>query len=108
MKEFFDTSVLVSAFWRSHAQHEASLRLFANAKPSKSACAVHTLAELYATMTALPVKDPIHPDQAYLLVEQVRERCTVVTLTAAEYCAAIEEAASRGFTGGRIYDALLL
>jgi hypothetical protein len=25
------------------------------------------------SMTALPIKDPIHPDQAYLLVKQVRE-----------------------------------
>jgi len=27
MKEFFDTSVLVGAFWRGHPNHEASLRL---------------------------------------------------------------------------------
>ena len=59
MKQFFDTSVLIAAFWGSHAQHESSLKLFAAAHKKKSACSLHTLAEVYATMTALPVKQLI-------------------------------------------------
>jgi hypothetical protein len=35
---------------------------------------MHTLAEVYATMTALPVKDVIPPDQALLFVQEVRDR----------------------------------
>jgi predicted nucleic acid-binding protein len=35
MKEFFDTSVLVGAFWRGHPQHEASLKLVSAAKNLK-------------------------------------------------------------------------
>ena len=101
MREFFDTSVLVASFWAGHRDHHASLKLVASANKKRSACAVHTLAEVYATMTALPVKDVISPDQALLFVQEVRERFTVVTRT-------IELAAERGFAGGRIYDALLL
>jgi predicted nucleic acid-binding protein len=108
MKEFFDTSVLIGAFWRGHPHHDASLRLLSAANKRKSACAMHTLAEVYATMTALPVKDVIPPDQALLFVQEVRDRLTIVTLTEEEYYTTIKQAAALYFTSGRIYDALLL
>ena len=108
MKEFFDTSVLVASFWRSHREHEASLKRVAAANKKKSSCALHTLAEVYATMTALPVKDVIPPDQALLFVGEVRDRFTVVALDEDEYYETIRQAAERGFASGRIYDALLL
>jgi predicted nucleic acid-binding protein len=108
MKEFFDTSVLIAAFWRGHTDHEASLRVLAAANKKKSACALHTLAEVYAGMTALPVKHIIPPDQALLFVQEVRDRCTVVTLAEDEYYDTIAQAAERGFSSGRIYDALIL
>jgi predicted nucleic acid-binding protein len=108
MKEFFDTSVLIGAFWRGHPHHDASLKLVSAANRKNSACAAHTLAEVYATMTALPVKDVIPPDQALLFVQEARDRCTIVTLTEDDYSETIERAAARGLTSGRIYDALLL
>jgi predicted nucleic acid-binding protein len=108
MKEFFDTSVLIAAFWRGHPDHEASLRLVAAANKKKSACALHTLAEVYAGMTALPVKQLIPPDQALLFVQEVRDRCTIVTLDEDEYYGTIAQAADRGFSSGRVYDALIL
>jgi predicted nucleic acid-binding protein len=108
MKEFFDTSVLVAAFWRGHRDHEDSLKLVATANKKKSSCALHTMAELYASMTALPVKDVIPPDQALLFVQEARDRLTVVTLNEDEYYETIQQAAERGFASGRIYDALLL
>ena len=59
-------------------------------------------------MTALPVKPMIPPEQALLFVEEVRNRLTLVSLNTEEYFAAIQNTASRGFIGGRIYDSLLL
>ena len=59
-------------------------------------------------MTALPVKEAIPPAQALVFVKEVRERCTVVTLTDKEYYDCIEKAAFAGFKSGRVYDALLL
>jgi predicted nucleic acid-binding protein len=108
MKEFFDTSVLIGAFWRGHPQHEPSLKLLSAANKRKSACAMHTMAEVYATMTALPVKDVIPTDQALLFVQEVRDRLTIVTLTEEEYYTTIKQAAALQLTSGRIYDALLL
>ena len=49
MKEFFDTSVLVASFWSGHRDHEASIKRVAAANKKKSSCALHTLAEVYAT-----------------------------------------------------------
>jgi predicted nucleic acid-binding protein len=108
MKEFFDTSVLIAAFWRGHPQHEASLKLVSAANKRKSACAAHMLAEVYATMTALPVKDVIPPEQVLLFVQEARDRLTIVTLSESEYYDTIENAAERGLVSGRVYDALLL
>lgn len=108
MKEFVDTSVLVAAFWRGHPDHEVSLKLVSAATPRKSSCSLHTLAEVYATMTALPVRNIIPTDQALLFVQEVRDRFTVVTLEQDEYYATIQRAAEDGLTSGRIYDALLL
>jgi predicted nucleic acid-binding protein len=108
MKEFFDTSVLIAAFWRGHPDHAASLKRVSAASPKRSFCSLHTLAEVYATMTTLPVREAIPPDQALLFVQEVRDRCTIVNLDEDEYYGAITQAAGRGFTSGRIYDALLL
>lgn len=108
MKEFFDTSVLVGAFWKGHPDHLRSLRAVSTAHKNKSACAAHTLAEVYSTMTKLPVKDIIPPEQALLFVHEVRDRCSIVTLAGYEYLDEIERSSNQGLTGGRIYDALLL
>jgi len=108
MKEFFDTSVLIAGFWRGHPHHEASLKVVSAANKKKSACAAHTLAEVYATMTILPVKDVIPPEQVLLFVQEVRNRFAIVTLSEGDYLGTIERAAARGLTSGRIYDALLL
>ncbi len=108
MKEFFDTSVWVAAFWRGHPNHDASLKVVSAAQPRRSASGLHTLAEIYATMTALPVKDVIPPDQVLLFIQEVRDRCTIITLTDIEYFGTLQHAAERGLASGRIYDALLL
>jgi len=108
MREFFDTSVLVAAFWGGHPNHEASVRRLGAANRKHSACALHTVAEVYAVMTALPVKPPLPPEQVLLFVQEIRERLVLVTLQEAEYFATLESTAGREFTSGRVYDALLL
>ncbi len=108
MKQFFDTSVLVAAYWRGHPNHDASVKLVGQANKGTSSCAAHTLAEVYATMTALPLKEVIPPAQALLFVQQTREHLTAVTLTDDEYFSTIEDVAGKGLSSGRVYDALSL
>ncbi len=108
MMEFFDTSVLVAAFWGGHVHHASSILVLASATKRRSACGIHSLAEVYATMTALPVKPMIPPEQAALFIEEIQRRVTLIALDEEEYTETIHKAAEHGFTSGRIYDALLL
>ena len=108
MKAFFDSSVLVAAFYQAHVHHEASLAAIATASKKTAFCAAHTLAEVYSVMTRLPVRPRISPDQGLLFVESIRERFSVVALAEKEYFEVIAAAAERGIGGGKIYDALIL
>lgn len=108
MTEFFDTSVLVAAHLGDHPHHDRSLAALAAATKETSACAAHSLAEVYSVLTRLPVRPIILPEQAMLFLTDVRERLSIITLDDAAYFDAIQSSASRGITGVPIYDALLL
>lgn len=108
MKEFFDTSVLIAAFWGGHVHHPASVKLLGATNKKQSACSMHTLAEIYEAMTALPIKPMLPPEQVMLFVQEVRDRLTLVSLDESEYFETIQQTAAVGFTSGRVYDALLL
>ena len=107
MKVFLDTSVFVAAFWGDHPQNPASVRLIKAATPKTAFCAAHTVAEVYSTMTRLPVKPPIPPEQALLFIRQIRERFTVVALSDTEYFETVERLAERGLAKSYIYDGLI-
>jgi predicted nucleic acid-binding protein len=107
LKAFFDTSVLLPVFFEDHEHHEASLKIFLKAEKKQSCCGGHSLAELYATATRLPGKHRLSGEQVLLFLENVRERFTIVTLTADEYFAVVKEGAARNMVGGMIYDAIL-
>ena len=99
---------MIAAFWGDHRDHEASLRVFAEAKRETAACGVHSLAEVYATMTALPVRPLLAPEQVFLLVQQIAQRLTPIVLELSEYLEAIRSLSERQLSSGQIYDALLL
>jgi predicted nucleic acid-binding protein len=65
------------------------------------------VAEVYSTMTRLPVKPPIPAEQALLFIRQIRERFTVVSLTAKEYFATVERLASAALAKSYLYDGLI-
>jgi predicted nucleic acid-binding protein len=108
LKQFFDSSVLIAAFWGGHVHHGPSIKLLGSANKKDSACGIHTLAEVFAVMTALRVKPLIPPEQGLLFVGEIRQRLALVSLDSEEYFATIQKAAEQGITGGRVYDALLL
>ena len=108
MSIFLDTSVLVAAFWGDHPQHDLSVAVVKTASPGSAFCAAHTVAEVYSTMTRLPVKPPIPPEQALLFVQQIRQLFTVVPLTDEEYFSTVERLAQNGLAKNYIYDALIV
>lgn len=95
MREFFDTSVLIAAFRRDRIHHLPSLRRFTSASVGSSACAVHTVAEVYATMTAFPVRPPIPPKQVLLFTDEIHARLALIVLTRDEYYDTIARAAGK-------------
>jgi predicted nucleic acid-binding protein len=107
LNAFFDTSVLVAAFHADHERHEPSLHELLKYPKREAAAGAHSLAEVFSTLTALPGKHRVGPDQAMLFLQTMRQRLTLVTLTEDEYYRAIDAASARFVSGGAVYDALL-
>ena len=107
MKVFADSSVLIPVFIPSHQHHDRSFNWFSAADPGSAACAAHSLAEVYSTMTRLPIKYRATEQHALLFLEAIEEHFSVITLDVDEYRAAIWNAAALGVAGGTIYDALI-
>jgi predicted nucleic acid-binding protein len=107
-----DTSVLVAVFRRNHVHHERSLQRFVEARQEHSTCAIHSLAEFYATLSALPDKPTLPPEQVFLFIQEIHQRLSPIVLDAEEYLQTIQRTSESGLTSdltsGKIYDALLL
>jgi predicted nucleic acid-binding protein len=111
MKLFLDTSVLVSAVVKQHVFHERSFAVLDRIHNEKDEGIVsaHSLAEMYAVLTKLPVPYRHTPEQALLSIEEnVLKHFKTVGLAGSEYAALLREAAGSGIQGGTVYDALLL
>jgi predicted nucleic acid-binding protein len=107
MKGFLDTSVLVPVFYGDHVHHRASLELFIQFDKSTGCCGAHSLAEVYSTLTRMPGKHRISGEQALLFISSIRERLSIIALSADEYANALQTSAALGIVGGGIYDAML-
>jgi predicted nucleic acid-binding protein len=110
VRVLFDTSVLVAALVESHPSHRPAFAWIRRAKAREFTFLVasHTLAELYAVLSTLPVRPRIPPATAWRLVnENVEATADVIALSAADYSRTLRDLAERGLSGGVIYDALV-
>ncbi len=108
MKVFTDTSILVAAFYAAHPRHEDCLALLGDESDRQLVCGAQTLAEFYATVTAMPMGGRrVTGEVARLFLEDVRARFAVVTLNEGEYWDVVAGVAKLGLASGAIYDALL-
>lgn len=111
MKIFFDTSVLVAASVRNHVHHLQSLPAVQKviAKKDRGFFSVHSIAEVFSTLTRLPSVPRIHPAEAARLIEEnLLSHFEVVPVSKSDYLEAVNITARGGWVGGKIYDALLL
>ena len=70
--------------------------------------ACHTLAELYAVLTTLPLKPKISPLTARRLIhEDIEISARIVSLSSSDYRDTLKEMSELGLTGGMVYDALI-
>jgi predicted nucleic acid-binding protein len=71
--------------------------------------AAHSLAEVYAVLTRLPVTPRIAPALALQLIQRnVLETCEVLVLAAADYVGLLNHLADLEIASGAVYDAVLL
>jgi len=108
---FFDTTVLVAASVQDHPHHAQALPAVRRAQhqQDKGFISVHSIAEVYATLTRLPVTPRIHPVEAQrILVEDVLPYFEAVLIDLSDYVNALSNIATNGWIGAKIYDALLL
>lgn len=107
MTVLLDTSVLVAVFYGDHEHHDPSISLFVGLNKESGCTAAHSLAEVYAVLTGMPGKNRVSPDEALLFLADVRERLSLVSLSAAEYVDALSKGAEHRIAGGGVFDALL-
>ncbi len=111
MKLFFDTSTLLAALVQAHPAHTRAIARLQHVKAGQDTgfTAAHSIAELYAVLTAFPIRPRIAPAIARQLIRQsVFERFEIVALSAADYESVIEQLTRSGIIGGATYDALIL
>lgn len=111
MKLFFDTSVLVASLVAAHPHHSRAISALRPviAGDDTGMLAAHSLCEVYAVLTSLPVTPRIGPAAAHQLIEQnLRERLSPVALDADEYLRLVGSLPRAQVSGGATYDALLL
>lgn len=109
MNVCFDTSTLVAALLEKHPHHALAFPHLKAAHKGKikAHLTTHALAELFATLTALPLKPRLLPHDVQRLIESsILPHFTVIPLSAADYQAAMAATASQHRSSGAIYDAL--
>ena len=111
MDIFFDTNVLVAASVQSHPHHAQSwstLQRVAN-KEDRGFISAHSIAEIYAALTRLPVQPRIHPiDAERMILRNLLPHFEIIPIEGTDYVDAVKSVASYGWGGAKIYDALLL
>ena len=111
MEIFFDTTVLVAASEQGHPHYARAwpaLRRVA-AGQDKGFMSVHSIAEVYASLTRLPVLPRIHPLEAVRIVtDNILAHFEVVPIGKEDYVEALNTVGNGGWSGAKIYDALLL
>lgn len=110
-RSFFDTSALVPVVTEQLANHTAAHARFVRElkRTNRPCCSTHTLAECYATLTALPLPQRISGAEAARLIEaNFTNRLEIVDLSKEDYQAAIRLCADLSRVSGQIYDALHL
>jgi len=111
MRILLDTSMLIAAMVEAHPAHAQALPWLQRIRrgTDKGLVAAHSLAEVYAVLTTLPVHPRIPPTVAQQLIRNnVLDVFEVVSLSSDDYAAVIDYLADLGIIGGATYDALIL
>ncbi|MDK3158004.1 PIN domain-containing protein [Kamptonema cortianum] len=110
MTLLFDTDFLVGCLDQKHEFHEHCFPWLVKCaeKRVNGVISTHTLAELYATLTALSFRNSLSPrDVSSLIDSSVCPYFELMALTAQDYKNVIRRLSEEGLSSGAIYDALI-
>ena len=105
MKVLLDTSVVVAALLPTHPSHGAAVTWLSRAKADayEFLLAAHSLAELYAVLTRLPVSPRISPEAAGRLIqENILSAARILALSVDEYVALVDGLIDKPLAGGAV------
>jgi len=111
VKIFFDTSVLVAASEQGHPHYRQAWPALrrVTAGRDQGFMSVHSIAEMYAALTRLPVQPRIHPaDAARMITDNILLHFEMVAVGKKDYTEALRLVGEGGWGGAKIYDALLI
>lgn len=111
MRILVDTSTLVAAMMEDHPAHARVLPWLQKIREGTHTglVAAHSLAELYAILTSLPIQPRISPAVAQQLIRRnVLDLFEVVALSDSDYITVLDHLTDLGIVGGATYDALIL
>lgn len=107
MKALLDTSVLVSAFYPKYPQFPSSIEVLTSLGRKRTFASLHSLAEVYASLTRMPGDNRVRPSNAIRFISSLKENLTLITLTEVEFWRVLETAADLSLASGTVYDALI-
>jgi predicted nucleic acid-binding protein len=111
VKVFFDTSVLVAAAEQGHPHYGQALPALrrVTGRKDQGFMSVHSIAEMYAALTRLPVQPRIHPAEAVrIITDNILPHFEAVPIGKKDYVEALKLVGDGGWSGAKIYDALLM
>lgn len=111
MKVCFDTSTLAAALLQQHPHHAIAFPRLQAVKEGmlQGHLTTHGLAELFATLTALPLKPRLLPTDVERIIRQsILAYFSLIPLSADHYCDAMQLTVKQNLASGAIYDALHL
>ena len=110
MRTLFDTSVLVAAMVETHSSHVLALAAVQAVigGDESGLVSTHSLAELYSTLTRMPLSPRIDGPTAWRMIERtVTQHFDLVSLDAADYTELLKRLSMAGLVGGIAYDAVI-
>src|SRR4030067_2555948 len=110
MKVLFDTSVLVAALLDSHPNHTKAFSWLSKVIHGQveGYIGIHTLAELYAILTSLPIQRKVTSNEILKLIQNsVLSVFNIIELTKTDYPQVLESLAHNNIRGGATYDAVI-
>jgi predicted nucleic acid-binding protein len=111
MKICFDTSTLVAALLQQHPHHTVAFPRLQSVKEGtvQGHLTTHALAELFATLTALPLKPRLLPADVERMIQHgILTNFNLIPLSANHYRDALQLTVRHNLVSGAIYDALHL